>query len=498
MKRLIIACLLVALVVISCSLIWPERFAINAPVAHLLWGRGGGTPDAVTLEARFHPPAGFGVQLWAEELPNVRWMKPTPLGNLLVSLPRAGEIKLVRGDEDGDSRADGVDDLLDGLNRPHGIELVGDWLYVAETDAIGRIRFDDATRTVSGPFERILTGLPGGGNHWSRTIRLGPDGWLYLSVGSSCNVCDEEDDRRAAILRLRPDGSSVETYATGLRNSVGFDWRPGTPQLFATDNGRDLLGDDFPPCELNRIVEGGFYGWPIANGDRIADPDFGAGQAERIAASIPPEHAFRAHNAPLGITFVRGARAPRAYRGAALVALHGSWNRTHKDGYKVVSLHWQPDGSIVERDFLSGFLMDEDVIGRPVDVVEAADGAFFVSDDYAGVIYRVAQGAANTAHATHRRAALSSDPLAAIPAAERGASSRRGEALWSEHACAGCHVAEQAAQGVVVRTLGGLASHYDVAALVSYLKTPIPPMPIVPLDEQAQRDVAVYLLSRFP
>jgi glucose/arabinose dehydrogenase len=281
--------------------------------------------------------------------------------------------------------------LVEGLDRPHGLDLHDGWLYVAEGGAVGRLRFDPATRRTRGSYERVVSGLPSGGNHWSRTLRFGPDGWMYVSIGSSCNVCEEDDPRRATIVRYRPDGSAEEIVATGLRNAVGFDWRPATGELFATDNGRDLLGDDFPPCELNRIVQGGFYGWPYANGDNVADPDFGADHPERIRGAIPPEHGFRAHNAPLGIAFVRGDLAPPAYRDAALVALHGSWNRTEKDGYKVVSLHWEPDGRIVERDFLVGFEQEGDVIGRPVDVAEGPDGAFYVSDDYAGAIYRVAR-----------------------------------------------------------------------------------------------------------
>ena len=175
---------------------------------------------------------------------------------------------------------------------------------------------------------------------------------------------------------------------------MGFDWRPATRELYATDNGRDLMGDDFPPCELNRIVKGGFYGWPYANGDNVPDPDMagknpGGKNAARLGAALAPAHAFGAHNAPLGITFVRSPEAPPPLRGAALVALHGSWNRTRKDGYKVVSLHWRPDGGIEERDFVTGFELDEDVIGRPVDVAEGPDGAFYISDDYAGSVYRV-------------------------------------------------------------------------------------------------------------
>ena len=192
---------------------------------------------------------------------------------------------------------------------------------MAETDAIGRIRFDPSTGATSGVFERVVTGLPGGGNHWTRTLRFGPDGWMYVSIGSSCNVCVEEDGRRATLMRFRPDGSGGEVFATGLRNSVGFDWRPEDGQIYATDNGRDLLGDDFPPCELNRVEKGGFYGWPVANGDRVPDPDFGKGQEARIAASIPPVHALpgpqRAsrHDVPPGRR--RAAGVPRGGRRGA-------------------------------------------------------------------------------------------------------------------------------------------------------------------------------------
>jgi glucose/arabinose dehydrogenase len=374
----------------ACRLLLPERFAVNAPLAHLLFGTGGGTPAEGTLHERIRVPEGFGIGLYAADVENARFLRPTPAGDLLVSQPRLGSVTLLERDTDGDGRSDARRTLLEDLRRPHGLDLHAGWLYVGETDAVGRIRFDPTQRSVSGSYERVVTGLPAGGNHWTRTVRFGPDGWMYVSIGSSCNVCEEEDPRRAAIVRYRPDGSGEEIYATGLRNAVGLDWRPGTAELYATENGRDLLGDDFPPCELDRVVAGGFYGWPYANGDRVPDPDLGAGHEDRIRSSIPPAHAFRAHNAPLGITFVRGEGAPAAYMGAALVALHGSWNRTRKDGYRVVSLHWHGDGSIEERDFVVGFERDEEVIGRPVDVVEGSDGAFYVSDDYAGAIYRIA------------------------------------------------------------------------------------------------------------
>lgn len=383
----------------ACNWLLPDRFAVNAPIGQMLWGAGIEAPTAQTITQRMRGPEGFEVSLWAEEVRGARVLRFTPAGDLLVSSPVQNSILLLEADADGDGRSDGQRVLLEALNHPYGVELREGWLYVGETGGIARVPFDPGSPAtpgspsgarISGDLEHIVTDLPPGGNHWTRSLRFGPDGWLYVHVGSSCNVCLEDDpNRRAALLRFRGDGSGEETFATGLRNSVGFDWQPSTGKFYATDNGRDLLGDDFPPCELNELVQGGFYGFPVANGNRRPDPDFGEGQEERIASSIPPAHAFRAHNAPLGINFVGGETLPEPYRGAALAALHGSWNRTQKDGYKVVSLHWEADGSIREEDFLTGFLHDENLIGRPADVIQGPDGAIYVSDDYAGVIWKV-------------------------------------------------------------------------------------------------------------
>jgi glucose/arabinose dehydrogenase len=189
---------------------------------------------------------------------------------------------------------------------------------------------------------------------------------------------------------MQPDGSRRELFATGLRNSVGLDWAPWDGALYATENGRDMLGDDVPPEELNRIVDGGFYGWPYVHGFRILDPDLGKGHEALLQTALDPAHGFRAHNAPLGIRFLRQAKLPSGYERAALVALHGSWNRRAPDGYSVVSLHWDEAGRIEEKPFLTGFRTGGNLIGRPVDVTEGPDGAIYVSDDYAGVIYRVA------------------------------------------------------------------------------------------------------------
>jgi glucose/arabinose dehydrogenase len=490
--------LLVGAGFLACALL-PERLAVNAPLMNSLFGWGGEAPAEGTLGARIRAADGYVVSLYAL-VPKARFLRPTPAGDLLVSVPREGRVVRLARDANGDGRPDAEETLLAGLDKPHGIDLHDGWLYLGEGSAVARVRFDVASGEVQGQPERIVSGLPSGGNHWTRTVRVGPDGFLYVSVGSSCNVCREEDERRAALLRFRLDGSAGEVYARGLRNAVGFDWRPENGELFATDNGRDLLGDDAPPCELNRVVQGGDYGWPFANGDRELDPDLGPGNEARAAASIPPVHGFAAHNAPLGIVFLKSPAHVERHRGAALVALHGSWNRTRKDGYKVVALHFAPDGTIREEDFLSGFLEDEDVIGRPVDVAEGPDGTIFVSDDYAGAVYRVARsdgarGAAGPAPAA--QAAAHPDSLAALEPGERAARATRGEAHWTRLGCAGCHVPEQAAPGVVSVPLRELGRRHDLAGLTAFLAAPTPPMPAVVLAENDRADLAVYLLERF-
>jgi len=505
----------------------PDGYAVNAPLRQMLLGRGTDPPPPNEVRERLRVPPGFAIALYAAELPNARFLRFTPTGDLLVSLPRSGRVMLL---ERGDGRPAAVRPLLEGLNRPHGLDFLGEWLYVAEGDAIARVRYDAAARATRGPVERVVTGLPSGGNHWTRTVRFGPDGLMYVTIGSSCNACIETDRRRAVMLRYAPDGSAEEIFATGLRNSVGFDWQPGTGALYATDNGRDLLGDDIPPCELNRIARGGFYGWPFAYGDRVPDPELGAGHEAEIKASIPPAHAFAAHNAPLGMTFLRSSGLPPDLRGAALVALHGSWNRTHKDGYKVVSLRWRPDGSIEQRDFATGFLEGENVIGRPVDVAEGPDGAIYVSDDYAGAIYRItppattppsppgqgdrpehppqapegraqrgeAERSSSGRAAAQQPTASAQQPTAAVQqptAAAQQDAVLRGRALFEAHACARCHDPQRAETGVVPVPLAGLATRYDVEGLRSFLAAPTPPMPAFPLDDAQRRDLAVFLLQ---
>ena len=475
---------------------------------HVGFGWGVKAPSQDVVASRLQVPQGFTVSRFAEGLGNVRFLRFTQAGELLVSVPRAGNVLLLGLGRPGETRP-APRTLLHGLKKPHVLDFHDGWLYIAETDAVGRVRFDHSTGQVSGPIERVVTGLPEGGNHWTRTVRFGPDGLMYVSVGSSCNVCIEEDRRRAAILRYHPDGSGEELFATGLRNSVGLDFHPKTGELYATDNGRDLLGDDFPPCELNRVVQGGFYGWPFASGDRVSDPDFGKGHEAEVAATIPPEFKFRAHNAPLGMTFLRGERLPTEYRGSILVALHGSWNRKSKDGYKVVLLKKNAAGQLEQSDFLTGFLrdQDQDVIGRPVDVAEGPDGAIYVSDDYTGSIFRVTYGetasAIGVAAAPRPAQPTLQGPSAAanvreLPDRDRVAAHARGAQLFAKWGCAGCHIPGQSEKGVVPHLLTGAGGRYSLSGLTEYFLAPRPPMPAFPLSTEDRRDLAVYLGITYP
>jgi mono/diheme cytochrome c family protein len=297
------------------------------------------------------------------------------------------------------------------------------------------------------------------------------------------------------MVRYSADGGNETIIARGLRNSAGFDWSPIDGRIYATDNGRDMLGDDFPPCELNKIEEGGHFGWPYANGDKVPDPDFGEGNETIIRDSISPVFGFSAHNAPLGIEFVRSKKFPEEYWGAAIVALHGSWNRSEKDGYKVVSLHWDESGNVTEKEFVSGLLFDGEAFGRPSDVTEGRDGAFYISDDFADVIYRVAFGEEQAGFEVKLAKKFSAkETLATLNEQNPGDLSRQGLQLYKQFQCVGCHQDD----APELKTLEGLGAKYDLETLSATLEKPKAPMPLFPMNDAQRRAVSVYLIERYP
>ncbi len=448
-------------------------------VLNVMTGAGGDSPNELLLE-RLEVAPGYHVSVFARDLPNPRILHLDTAGGLLVSNPRSGEIIRML-DQDGDGAADQRQVLMSGLQRPQGIESLGQYLYVGESHQVIRVPWDAEKAELTGSPEVVVPNLTDNGNHWSKILRFGPDDTLYVAMGSTCNVCEEEDERRATIMRYDADGSNGAIFAAGIRNSVGLDFAPWSGALYATDNGRDLLGDDYPPCELNEVVEGGFYGWPYLNGANELDPDFGAGQEALQETAIAPVFDFRAHNAPLGIYF------PQDESRTALVALHGSWNRSTPDRYKVLRLHWGSDGEIMAEDFIWGFEQDGDIVGRPVDIASDGDGGFFISDDFARVIYRVSPrddfGSA---------AAAGAEAIATNSAAIDAELAQAGEALYNSMPCAACHSPE-APTPIILRDL---EQRYTLVSLAQYFTSPTPPMPLYDLSDEQRQQLAHYLISQ--
>nr|WP_243398469.1 sorbosone dehydrogenase family protein [Deinococcus koreensis] len=314
-------------------------------------------------------------------------MAVAPGGDVLLSDPQAGTVSVLP-DRNQDGKADSREVFASGLNQPHGLALHGGFLYVANTDSVVRFPFRAGDLKASGPAQKLVD-LPAGGGHSTRTVEFGPDGRMYVSAGSSCNVCEETDPRRAAVWVYDADGKNGQPYATGLRNAVGLEWNAGT--LYATNNGRDQLGDDLPPEGFYRLTAGGFYGWPYCyttqpGQPQVWDKEFGRRSAAACAPATPAFALTTAHSAPLGLAFYTGQAFPAAYRGQMFVALHGSWNRSTKSGYKVITV--DPASGKVS-DFLTGFLKGDQVGGRPVDLAVLPGGALLLSDDGAGKVWRI-------------------------------------------------------------------------------------------------------------
>jgi glucose/arabinose dehydrogenase len=314
-------------------------------------------------------------------------MTLSPEGVLFVSTRESRVYAVV--DTNKDYKADNVITIASGLNSPNGVAFRNGSLYVAEISKVWR--YDNIENNLNNPPNPVLIsdGFPTDGHHGWKFIAFGPDNKLYVPVGAPCNIClRDNDERYASIMRMNPDGSELEVFAHGIRNTVGFTWHPGTQELWFTDNGRDMLGDNVPPDELNRAPSAGLhFGYPFVHGGDIPDPDFGEGVD--INQYVKPVQKLGPHVAALGMRFYTGNMFPEEYRNQIFIAEHGSWNRSKKIGYRVMLVKLQGNEAVSYEPFAEGWLQGDAVSGRPVDVLVMPDGSMLVSDDYGGVIYRI-------------------------------------------------------------------------------------------------------------
>ena len=341
---------------------------------------------------RIKLPAGFSIGIFSDQVPGARSMARSPKGVLYVGTRGEGKVYALV-DKNGDGRAEEVHTIASGLNSPNGVAWKDGALYVAEISRILRFDgIDDLLKTPPKP-KVVTDAYPKDGHHGWKFIRFGPDGQLYVPVGAPCNVCDPEKPIYSTITRISPQGGKPEIFARGIRNTVGFDWHPQTQELWFTDNGRDLLGDDVPPDELNHATKAGLhFGFPYCHGGDIADPKFGAGHP--CSQYTPPAQKLGPHVAAIGMTFYTGTMFPPEYRNQVFIAEHGSWNRSTPIGYRVTVVKLDGQGKAVSyRPFAEGWLQNGDDWGRPADVLVMPDGALLVSDDHAGVVYRITYAA---------------------------------------------------------------------------------------------------------
>jgi glucose/arabinose dehydrogenase len=338
--------------------------------------------DTITL------PAGFQIAVYTDKVPNARSMTLSPAGTLFVGTRNGDKVYALR-DNNQDHKPDRVITVASGLDTPNGVAVRNGSLFVAERTRI--LRYDNIEANLDNPPEPVVvyTGFPTGGHDW-KYIAFGPDDKLYVPVGAPCNVCNPEDPIFSTIMRMNPDGSSLEVFAAGVRNSVGFDWHPQTNELWFTDNGRDQMGDDVPTDELNRAPQAGLhFGFPFCHAGTVQDPQFTGRDCDEF---VQPEINLGPHVAALGMRFYTGTQFPEAYRGQIFIAEHGSWNRSTPIGYRIMMVRLENGHAVEYTPFAEGWLQNRSAWGRPVDVEVMPDGALLVSDDKAGAVYRISYG----------------------------------------------------------------------------------------------------------
>ena len=334
-------------------------------------------------------PPGFKIEVYASSVPNARSMVLSPSGVLYVGTRSAGNVYALV-DNNQDYKVDEVITIASGLDMPNGVDLKDGDLYVAEVSRI--IKFENIENTFRNnpTYSVVRDDFPTDRSHGWKFIKFGPDGKLYIPIGAPCNIClkENEDVRYASITRMNSDGSEFEVFVKGVRNTVGFDWHPNTNDLWFTDNGRDNLGDNIPPDELNHApIQGLHFGYPFLHGKNILDPEFGS-QGDTSLYTRPAQE-LGPHVAALGIEFYTGQMFPSEYQNQIFIAEHGSWNRSEKIGYRISLVRLEGNNSVSYETFADGWLNGDTVSGRPVDIELMPDGSMLVSDDYADCIYRI-------------------------------------------------------------------------------------------------------------
>lgn len=331
-------------------------------------------------------PKGFHIAVYSDQVPNARELAVGAKGTVFVGSNDAGKVYALT-DVNGDGVAERVRVIASGLQLPVGVAFKDGDLYVSAVSKILVLR-DIENHLDDPPAPQVVNGsFPTETHHGWKFIAFGPDGKLYVPIGAPCNVCDR-GKAYAKITRMNADGSGLEDVAYGIRNSVGFDWQPGTDRLWFTSNGRDLMGDDVPSDTLNEVTQiGQHFGFPYCHQGDTLDPEFGKGK--RCADYRAPALKLGPHVASLGMRFYTGKQFPAAYRGAAIIAEHGSWNRTKKSGYRVMTVRLKGSQVVSYEPLVTGFMRDEKAWGRPADVQMLPDGSLLISDDLAGAVYRV-------------------------------------------------------------------------------------------------------------
>lgn len=348
--------------------------------------------EEVSIEERLKSivlPEGFSISIYADDVDNARSMALSPSGTVYVGNRGSDKVYALR-DTDGDFKVDQKYVLASDLNMPNGVAFKDGDLYVAEVSKLWK--FSNIESNLENPPEPTLIydDYPTDKHHGWKYIAFGPDGKLYVPVGAPCNICESKIDEYASITRMDPDGSNREVYAKGVRNTVGFAWHPETKEMWFTDNGRDMLGNDIPPCELNRVTNAGqHFGYPYCHAGDIADPQFGSKYP--CSDFVKPARKLDPHVAPLGMKFYTGSMFPEDYSGHIFIAEHGSWNRDKKIGYRISLVRVENNKAVSYDTFASGWLDEgeQEAWGRPVDVLMLQDGSLLISDDKAGVIYRI-------------------------------------------------------------------------------------------------------------